>query len=98
MAANAPSADLIKLYNSPPTMYVDAWAVTTHASNNFIDAQDRVVPCSALYVGGAGNLVVVKEDGVPVTFTGVPAGSLLPIRAIRVNAIDTTATAIVALW
>lgn len=52
----------------------------------------------ALYVGGAGNLVAVQPDGRVVTFTGVPAGSVLPITVTRVNATSTTATAIVALY
>lgn len=55
-----------------------------------------VVPC-ALYVGGAGNVVAVKGDNTTVTFTGVPAGTVLPISCRRVNNTNTTATAIVAL-
>lgn len=52
----------------------------------------------ALYIGGAGNLVAVFPDGSAVTFTGVPAGSILPIRVKRVNSTNTTATNIVALY
>lgn len=51
-----------------------------------------------LFVGGAGNVVAVMADGGVVTFTGVPAGSFLPIKVTRVNATGTTATNIVALW
>lgn len=98
MAANAPPADLVKNYSSPPVMYVDAWAVTKSDTDNFIDAQDRVVPCNAIYVGGAGDMVVVKADGVTVTFVGIPAGSIIPIRAMRVNSTSTTASSMVALW
>lgn len=57
----------------------------------------RGVP-RGIYVGGAGNLVAVDSDGTAVTFTGVLAGSILPIRPIRINATSTTATAIVALY
>lgn len=52
----------------------------------------------ALYVGGAGNLVAVMPDGSTATFTGVTAGTILPIRPSRVNATSTTATAILALY
>lgn len=51
----------------------------------------------ALWVGGAGNLSVLMSDGTTATLSGVPAGSLLPIQAVRVNATNTTATLIVAL-
>lgn len=47
-----------------------------------------------LYVGGAGDLVLTTLAGDEVTFTGVPAGFLLPLGVRRVkNA--TTATNIV---
>lgn len=52
----------------------------------------------AIYVGGAGNVVAVQENNVAVTFTGVPAGTLLPIRVKRINNTLTTATAILALY
>lgn len=50
-----------------------------------------------LFVGGAGNLKVRMADGIDVTFTGVAAGTLLPIQVIRVWTTGTTATNIVAL-
>lgn len=50
-----------------------------------------------VYVGGAGN-VVALIGGAAVTFTEVPAGSILPVAATRVNATGTTATALVALF
>ena len=51
-----------------------------------------------LYIGGDGDVVAVRPDGTAVTFTGLPAGSWLPICAIRINAGGTTATDIVALF
>lgn len=51
-----------------------------------------------LYVGGAGDVVAVDNLGEAVTFTGVPAGTVLPIACRRVNATSTTASAIVALF
>lgn len=53
--------------------------------------------CRALWVGGAGNLVVMAaNDTVAVTLV-VPAGVLIPVFARRVMA-ATTATLIVALY
>lgn len=51
----------------------------------------------AIYVGGAGNLVAVDMNGVTQTFTAV-AGEILPVSVRRVNAANTTATALVALY
>ncbi len=52
----------------------------------------------ALYVGQGGNLALVMAGGQSVTFEGVPAGTLLPVRPQLVNATGTTAGALVALW
>lgn len=53
-------------------------------------------PSRALYVGGAGN-VTCTIGGASVTFTGVPAGSILPVRATAIGT-ATTATQIISLW
>jgi len=53
--------------------------------------------CDAIYVGGAGVVAVVFQDGTVVNFTCV-AGEVLPVRARRVNATNTTATLMVALY
>jgi len=62
------------------------------------DATDLDFLARALWVGGAGNVSVVMMDGNTVVFTGVAAGTLLPIRFSRVNATGTTATNMVALF
>ncbi|MCE2759737.1 MAG: hypothetical protein ACK5X3_21035 [Pseudomonadota bacterium] len=55
-------------------------------------------PCRALYVGGAGNVVVqMPNRDTSITFSSVPAGTILPVMARRVMA-ATTATSIVALY
>jgi hypothetical protein len=50
----------------------------------------------ALYIGGAGNVTVTMKGGQSVTFTALPAGAILPIRATHVTA--ATASAIIGLW
>lgn len=57
-----------------------------------------IAPTIALFVGGAGTLTVVMVGGQTVTFTGVIAGSVLPVRVTAVKATGTTATNITALW
>ena len=52
----------------------------------------------ALYVGGAGSIVVTMADGVDCTFTGVSGGTILPIQAKRIKSTGTTATSIVRLY
>lgn len=51
----------------------------------------------ALYVGTAGDVAMLLASGASVTLTNVPSGTLLPVRAVRVLATGTTATAIVGL-
>lgn len=51
--------------------------------------------CSGLYIGEAGDVAVVGENGVGVTFTAVPVGTILPIRCARVLATGTTAGGLV---
>lgn len=68
----------------------DGFAITPHDSTNF----DR--PTRGIYVGTTGNIVVVFNSGT-VTFSNVPAGVILPVRAIRVNSTNTTASDLVGL-
>lgn len=68
-----------------------AVAVTPH------DTTELASVSRALFVGGAGNLACLMADGTTCTFTGVVAGTVLPIRVRRVNSTSTTATSIVAL-
>lgn len=51
----------------------------------------------AIYVGGAGQVAVVQQDGTVQNMTA-PAGATLPVRALRVNSTNTTATLLVALY
>ena len=69
-----------------------AFAISPSNSVNF-DSVTRGV-----YVGGNGNIVAVMLSGDVVTFTGVVAGTILPIRATRINLTGTTASNLVGLY
>lgn len=72
--------------------YSRAVAVTPSDATNFTEGA-----CHAIYVGGAGNITAVV-NGTAVLFTAVPVGTVLKVRATRVNSTATTATAMVALY
>jgi hypothetical protein len=52
----------------------------------------------AIYVGVTGNLAALMPGGQTVVFQNVAAGTLLPVRAARINATGTTAGGLVAVW
>ena len=80
-----------KNFSSDPTSpAVDYYAITPADS-------DLVRPVRALYVGVSGNITVTNPKGGSVLFSNVPAGSILPVSAIRVSATGTTATGIVGI-
>ena len=54
--------------------------------------------CRAIYVGGDGNISLVDGNAATIVFTGVTAGSILPVQKARINATGTTATSIIALY
>ena len=60
------------------------------------DSTDLPVASKRLWVGGAGNVALVTVVGTALTYTGVPAGTYLHVRAARVKATGTSATNIVA--
>jgi len=62
------------------------------------DAEDLATVTRGLWVGGAGNVAAVMLGGQTVTFVGVQAGTLLPIRVKRVLATGTTATYMVGVY
>ncbi len=69
----------------------DAFAVTPN------DGVDLAVSTRALYIGVGGNVKLTTVDGTTVTFVGLNAGQLLPVRAVRIFSTDTTATTILGL-
>lgn len=76
--------------NGMPYWYDTATAVTKSDST--------VLNFRALYIGGNGNVAIMPAGGGDaVTFTGVVAGSILPVAGSKVMSTNTTATGIVAL-
>lgn len=61
------------------------------------DTVDFAYPVRGVYVGVTGNVAVVDRNGTAVTYVAVPAGSVIPICARRVNATNTTATSLVGM-
>jgi hypothetical protein len=51
-----------------------------------------------LYVGGAGNVRVTMLDGADLLFSGVAAGTFMPVVVKRVWTTNTTATLIIGLY
>jgi hypothetical protein len=71
------------------------------ASNAFAitpsDSADLASATRSIFVGGGGNLCVTMKSGAIVTFNGLMAGSILPVRVTRVASTGTTATNLVGL-
>ena len=85
------------IHNRAAELDSPAWTAAAVTPSDGTDLP--TAPTRGLYVGSAGNLVVnMAGGGASVTFTGVPAGAILPIRVDRVLATSTTASAIVALY
>lgn len=76
---------------SSPTSYDGAAIVPS-------DSTDLPLAARAIFVGGAGNIVLVTLRGTTLTFKGLLAGQILPVAAARVRATSTTATDLVALF
>jgi hypothetical protein len=69
----------------------DGFAITPN------DGADLAVFTRSIYVGGAGNISLVTVKGTTLSFVGLPAGAILPIRAARIRSTGTTATSLVGL-
>jgi hypothetical protein len=61
------------------------------------DTNEIAYVTRGVYVGGAGTLTVVMQDGSTCLFSGIPAGTVLPIRVKIIKSTGTTATLIVAM-
>jgi hypothetical protein len=61
------------------------------------DSVNLVTP-SVVYVGVGGTVKVTTAQGDDVTFTGILAGSVIPVQVIRVFATGTTATSLIRIY
>lgn len=52
----------------------------------------------ALYVGGAGDVAVQTAGGQTVTFSGMAAGTILPVECRKLMSTNTTATLVIGLY
>lgn len=77
--------------------YTKAVAVVPDDAVNLVRQSTADNLTTALFVGGAGVVAAVFQDGSVVNFT-CTAGQILPIRIKRVNTTGTTATLMVALY
>lgn len=62
------------------------------------DTTDLSVFPRGIYVGSGGDVKVTTIGGSTVTFVGVPTGAVLPVRAARVHATGTTASALIGVY
>lgn len=72
--------------------YAKGFAITPH------DSTDFEIQTQAVFVGGAGNAVVVWEDGTTSTLNGLLAGTVYRLKLRRINSTNTTATNLVGLY
>jgi hypothetical protein len=80
---------------SPELQGVYAAAVTAHNSTNITGAGDRGF---LIYVGVGGDVSVETIGGqTPIVFKNMASGTILPVRVVRVNSTNTTATNMVAI-
>lgn len=62
------------------------------------DSTDLSISTRGLYVGVTGDVKVDFVNGTSVTFVGLAAGVIHPIRARRVYSTGTTATSLVGVY
>lgn len=79
----------IKRLDSPA---YNAFAISPSDSSN-LSQQTR-----GIYVGGDGNLKVTTAGGDTVTFQNAVAGTVLPVRAIKVFNSGSSATGLIGLY
>lgn len=62
------------------------------------DSADLAIATRGVYVGVTGNLKVTTVRGSTVTFVGLAAGIIHPIRVERIWSTGTTATNIIGVY
>lgn len=84
------------IFSGQPTKLDDPYSYGVAVTpSDSVDLSDMT---RGIYVGGAGAVSLLLGGGQTVILPAVPAGTMLRIRAKRINATGTTATNIVGLW
>lgn len=86
-------------YNSLPPEHLihpakgafDAYAVRS-------DTVDFAIAARAFYTGSGGNIKVTTHDKQDIALVSVPAGTIFPLRIIRLWSTGTAATDVVGLY
>ena len=73
-----------------PAFPGNAAVVTPNDGNNFEP--------SVIYTGNGGTIRVLTAEGTDITVTNLAAGSILPVRVVRVFSTTTTATGIIRIF
>ena len=91
-------AATVTAIDSATVLSTSATIPTSTAYTVYSQANNPQNGC-ALYCGGSGDITVVNTSGDVVTFKAIPTGMFIPLNSvIRVNATNTDATFIIALW
>jgi hypothetical protein len=53
---------------------------------------------AVVYVGGSGAVKVTTANGDVVTFSGLLAGTVIPVQVLRVWSTGTTATSLIGIY
>lgn len=88
---NGKQEEMLRIDSSQRMATVDLTSVDYTCSYN-----GTVGPCRAIYVGGAGNLVIKNSLGDNITFSNVSAGALYPYSTTTIVRTGTTATNLIA--
>lgn len=75
----------------------DTFAAITPSDTVDLTLRQGMYP-RGIYVGVGGDVVIVTQGDNAITFKNAVSGSVLPVRAKRVNSTSTTATNLVALY
>jgi hypothetical protein len=79
--------------------YNFAQAITKSDTVNIAQVGGGASPIAAVYIGAAGNFVVVWPDDTTSTFVGALAGTILEVGCFkRINSTNTTAASMLALY
>jgi len=74
-----------------PQYPAGAFAITTSDTANLQNV-------AIVFVGVGGTIKVTTANGDVVTFTGVAAGTVLPVQVLRVWSTGTTATTMIGIY